>query len=257
VANNTRPNCDGHDGWLLYTHGLSRAYGSTRVLEDVSMGLRPGTIVGLVGPNGAGKTTLLNLLSGIIPPTSGAVWLEDGWVDFDRNPERRRVLGLMLNGRLLIDELRPGEYFEFIAAMYNTPAADANAATAELVTRLRLEPHMSKSIKTLSAGTKKKVEFIGAVLHQPRILLFDEPFEAIDPPSVHDLTELTREYVREHNAAAIISSHILPYVRPLATEVRLLWKGQLYERADLEQLLSQIGDDAELATWRTVLENES
>ncbi|MEO9255001.1 MAG: ABC transporter ATP-binding protein [Tepidiformaceae bacterium] len=242
--------------WLLYTHQLSKSYGSSEVLHNVTMGLRPGTVIGLIGPNGAGKTTLLNLLAGIFPPTSGSVWLDGAWVDFDRHPEARRVLGLILGGRLLIEELRPPEYFEFVAAMYG--AADTNTAALvdDLVPRLRLESHMTKPIKNLSAGTKKKVEFVAAVLHRPRVLLFDEPFEAIDPPSVRDLTDVTLEYVKSTGAAAIVSSHVLPYVRPLATEIRLLWNGSLYEKDELEQLLHERADDAELRTWQAVLESD-
>jgi ABC-2 type transport system ATP-binding protein len=246
----------GPGDWLLYTHELSKSYGSNEVLHNVTMGLRPGTVIGLIGPNGAGKTTLLNLLAGIFPPTSGGVWLEGGWVDFDRHPERRRVLGLILGGRLLIEELRAPEYFEFVAAMYGAADSASAALVDDLVPRLRLEPHLDKPIKNLSAGTKKKVEFIAAVLHRPRILLFDEPFEAIDPPSVHDLTEVTRDYVRSTGAAAIVSSHVLPYVRPLATEIRLLWNGSLYEKDELQQLLHERADDAELRTWQAVLESD-
>jgi ABC-2 type transport system ATP-binding protein len=241
---------------LLYTLELSKSYGSSEVLHNVTMGLRPGAIIGLIGPNGAGKTTLLSLLAGIFPPTSGAVWLEGGWVDFDRHPERRRVLGLILGGRLLIEELRAPEYFEFVAAMYGAADSSTAATVDDLVHRLRLESHLNKPIKNLSAGTKKKVEFIAAVLHRPRILLFDEPFEAIDPPSVHDLTEVTRDYVKSAGAAAIVSSHVLPYVRPLATEIRLLWNGSLYEKDELEQLLRERADDAELRTWQAVLESD-
>ncbi len=240
--------------WLLYTHQIARSFGSAEVLRNVTMGLRPGTVVGLLGPNGAGKTTLINILAGIFPPDSGAVWLEDGWVDFDRQPERRRSLGLILGGRLLIEELRAPEYFDFVAAMYGVSDAATSAFIDDLVHRLRLDTQLNKSIKNLSAGTKKKVEFVAAVLHRPRILLFDEPFEAIDPPSVHELTEVTRDYIKTTGAAAIVSSHILPYVRPLATEIRLLWNGSLYEQNELEQLLRDRADDAELRVWRAVLE---
>jgi ABC-2 type transport system ATP-binding protein len=196
------------------------------------MGLRPGAIVGLLGPNGAGKTTLLNILAGIFPPTQGAVWLEGGWVDFDREPERRRGLGLILGGRLLIEELRPQEYFAFVAAMYGADTATTATFIDDLVRRLRLEPHLRKPIKNLSAGTKKKVEFIAAVLHRPRVLLFDEPFEAIDPPSVRELTDVTRDYVRETDGAAIVS---LDLKAPTA---------------------GTRADDAELRVWNAVLEVE-
>ncbi len=242
-----------HDGWLLYTDHISKSYGATRVLDDITIGLRPGDVIGLVGPNGAGKTTLLNILAGMFPPDAGSVWLEDGWVDFDRQPERRRILGLMLGGRLVVEELKAGEYFEFVAAMYGANGRSATLV-ADLVKTLRLDPHMAKQIKNLSAGTKKKVEYVASVLHSPRILLFDEPFEAIDPPSVADLTAVTLDFVRSTGAAAIISSHIVPYVRPLATDTRLLWNGRLYEPSDLEDALRSRGDDTELSRWRTVLE---
>ncbi len=238
--------------WLLYARDLTKSFGATRVLDRLSLGLAPGTILGLVGPNGAGKTTLLQILSGIIPPDSGGIWIGGAWVDFDRNPEARRGLGLMLGGRMLIEDLRAGEYFDFIAAMYG---AGPHAATvAGMVTRLRLDEHLSKPIKSLSAGTKKKVEFVAAVLHRPRVLLFDEPFEALDPPSVRDLTEVTRAYVEAEGAAAVISSHIVPYVRPLATEVRLLWKGTLCQVEDVARLLTERPGDGELQAWADVLE---
>jgi ABC-2 type transport system ATP-binding protein len=174
-------------------------------------------------------------------------------VDFDRRPERRRVLGLMLGGRLVVEELKPGEYFEFVAAMYGANGR-AEATVADLIRALRLEPHLGKQIKDLSAGTKKKVEFVASVLHGPKVLLYDEPFEAIDPPAVADLTVVTREYVRDEGAAAIISSHILPYVRPLATVTRLLWEGRLYEPHELEERLRERGDDSDLQRWAAVLE---
>src|SRR5690606_32118537 len=97
---------------------------------------------------------------------------------------------------------------------------------------------------------------VAAVLHRPSVLLLDEPFEAIDPPAVHELTEVIRAFIAETNAAAIVSSHILPYVRPLATEVQLLWHGSLYERGALESLLAERQDDTELQTWQLVLEGE-
>jgi ABC-2 type transport system ATP-binding protein len=241
------------DGWLLYTDNISKSFGSTKVLDKVNLGLRPGEVMGLVGPNGAGKTTLLNILAGMFPADSGSVWIENGWVDFDRQPERRRVLGLMLGGRLVVEELKPGEYFEFVAAMYGANGTAA-ATVGDLIRALRLESHLAKQIKDLSAGTKKKVEFIASVLHGPRVLLYDEPFEAIDPPAVADLTVVTRDFVKANGAAAIISSHILPYVRPLATTIQLLWEGRLYEPTGLQEELRSRGDDSELMRWQAVLE---
>lgn len=247
-----RPQVD----WLLYTQDLVKRYGETLVLNGITMGLQPCTVIGLVGPNGAGKTTLLNILAGVFPPDSGAVWLEDAWVDFDRQPERRRMLGLVLGGRMLIDDLRTREYFEFVAAMHGVRLPDIRQTLDHLVSALRLEPHLDKTIKTLSAGTKKKTEFVAAVLHQPRVLLLDEPFEAIDPPAVRELTSVIADYIRQTGAAAIISSHILPYVRPLATEVRLLWRGSLYEQDALQELLARETSDDELHAWRVALEGD-
>jgi ABC-2 type transport system ATP-binding protein len=244
------------EGWLLYGQALAKRFGATVALSDVTLGLQPGAVVGLVGPNGAGKTTLLNVLGGIFPPDSGSIWLEEGWVDFDRQPERRRTLGLMLGGRMLIEELRASEYIDFVTAMHGTRPEVARPVLDDLVRKLRLAEHLDKPVKALSAGTRKKVEFVAAVLHRPRVLLLDEPFEAIDPPAVHELTEVIREFIAETNAVGIISSHILPYVRPLATEVRLLWRGSLYERDALEDLLRDQHDDAELQTWRLVLDGE-
>ncbi len=241
-------------GSLLAASGISKTYGTARVLNDVTVHLAPGTILGLVGPNGAGKTTLLNILAGIFPPDSGVLTLNGEPVDFDRNPDKRRSIGLLMGGRLLIPELRPLEYFDFVAAMHGISSRDVDETVQRLVALLRLEPHLSKAIKNLSAGTQKKVEYIAALIHRPKILLLDEPFEAIDPPAVADLTMMTRDYIRETGAAALISSHILPYVRPLATEIRLLWDGRLHEVDELAGVLRTRADDSDLARWQTILE---
>jgi ABC-2 type transport system ATP-binding protein len=239
---------------LLEATGLAKRYGDARVLDGVSLSLRPGTIVGLVGPNGAGKTTLLNLLSGMLPGDGGEVRYLGEPVNLDRHPEARQLLGLMLGGRMLIPELRPREYWDFLGAMYGVDSETVAARTAPLIEMLQLPPQLGKPIKHLSTGTQKKVEFVAALLHEPRVLLFDEPFEALDPPTVADLTATTRDYVERAGAAAIISSHILPYVRPLATEVQLLWRGRLYEPATLVAHLRASGEELELRRWRGVLE---
>jgi ABC-2 type transport system ATP-binding protein len=238
---------------LLTLSDVTKSFGTNRVLDGIDLELRPGTILGLVGPNAAGKTTLISLLTGLVPPDSGSIRVNEVEVDFDRHPERRRVFGLMLNGRLLVPELRPTEYFEFLASMYGLDRLAARRRVQEMATTLALTPHLDKPIKQLSAGTQKKVEFIAALFHEPRILVFDEPFEAIDPPAVADLTQLTRDYVARTNAAAIISTHVLPYVRPLATEIRLLWGGRLHEPEALGALLSNTHDDGSLARWQSVL----
>ena len=232
---------------------LRKSYGSGVVLDDVSLSLQPGAIMGLVGPNGAGKTTLLSILAGIAPPDSGTLRLDGRQIDFDRHPEERRVFGLMLGGRLLVPELTPREYWEFVRAMYGVARAAAEEDVAVLVDELRLREQLAKPIRDLSAGTQKKVEFIAALLHRPRLLLLDEPFEAIDPPAVADLTRVTKAYVRETGAAAIVSSHIIPYVRPLATEVQLLWSGRLVRPDELANRFRAHQDDIELIRWESVL----
>ncbi len=238
---------------LYAAAGIAKAFGKTSVLNQVDLDLVPGTILGLVGPNAAGKTTLLSILAGLLPPDAGRLLFGGTPIDFDRDPAKRRVFGLMLNGRLLVPELRPTEYFDFLAAMYGVEREHARRTVSELGDTLQLTPHLRKQIKDLSAGTQKKVEFIGALLHEPRVLILDEPFEAIDPPAVADLTRITREYVARTGACAVVSTHVLPYVRPLATTIRLLWGGRLHEPGALDELLRGSPDDGSLARWQTVL----
>jgi ABC-2 type transport system ATP-binding protein len=239
---------------LLEASGLHKRFDQADVLAGAGLAADPGTVIGLLGPNGAGKTTLLNILAGILPPDSGTVAIGGVVADFDRRPETRKLLGLMLGGRTLVEDLRPREYFDFLAAIHALARTDTAWITA-LTARLRLTEHLEKPIRVLSAGTRKKVEFVGAVLHRPRVLLLDEPFEAIDPPAVHELTAAISDYIRESAAAAVISSHILPYVRPLATEVLLLWNGRLYEQPALISLLEANHHDSDLQEWGAVLQS--
>ena len=238
---------------VVVASAIEKQFDDAAVLKGVSLAGGRGAVIGLVGPNGAGKTTLLNILAGVLPADGGEILIEGEAVDFDRAPEKRRLLGLMLGGRTLVDDLRPNEYFSFLAAMHGLRMETVSPQLEPLVARLRLTEHIDKPIKVLSAGTRKKVEFVGAVLHRPRLLLLDEPFEAIDPPAVHELTAAIGEFIELSGAAAIISSHILPYVRPLATEILLLWKGALYEQPALVQLLEREHNDEDLQTWGAVM----
>ncbi len=241
------------EAFVAEISGIEKRFGENVVLDRLSLSVAPGAIIGLVGPNGAGKTTLLNIMAGITPADAGTVVLEAEKVDFDRRPEARRLLGLMLGGRMLVEDLRPSEYFSFLSAMHGLDWRSLESELGPVLSALRLTEHFDKPIKVLSAGTRKKVEFVGAILHRPRLLLLDEPFEAIDPPAVHELTEAVRQFVEARGAGAVISSHILPYVRPLASEILLLWKGQMYEQRSLLRLLEAAQDDADLQTWGSVL----
>ena len=149
---------------ILRLTDVTKSFGPNRVLDGIELDLFPGTILGLVGPNAAGKTTLISILTGLLPPGSGAIQLDGQEVDFDRHPQRRKEFGLMLNGRLLVPELRPTEYFAFLASMYGLDRTLARLRAEEMAETLMLTAHMSKPIKQLSAGTQKKVEFIAALL---------------------------------------------------------------------------------------------
>ncbi|OAI44044.1 hypothetical protein AYO38_10080 [bacterium SCGC AG-212-C10] len=241
----------------LAAESIHKAYGRKEpVLKGASLAIAPGEVIGLVGPNGAGKTTLLSILAGIFPPDSGTVWLDGEQVNLDWQPQRRRALGVLLGGVGLVGDLRPREYFDLFAGLAGVPREVSQPRAEELLAALRFGDDASRLIRQLSAGTRKKVELVASLLHEPSVLLFDEPFESLDPLSVHVVTKVIRDYVTSRHASALISSHILPYVRPLATDIRFLWDGQLYDESELTALIRQEKSDT-LDDWRAVLQGDS
>jgi heme exporter protein A len=205
----------------LQAQGIERRFGSARVLRGVDLSVRAGELQVIAGPNGAGKTTLLRILAGLSRPSGGAVRVF-GHALKD-HPEHRREMGLLSHQSILYDDLTPHENLRFAARLYGLKDPDG-AATAGLET-VGLAHRMHDPVRKLSRGMVQRVAIARALLHQPRIMLFDEPFTGLDAPSAARVLEVLRGQLAAGGALLVVT-HNLAEVWAIATRISVLVGGR-------------------------------
>jgi ABC-2 type transport system ATP-binding protein len=205
----------------LELRGASRWYGNVVAINDVSFSLAPG-ITGLLGPNGAGKSTLLHMMAGFLAPSAGSVLVEGrpAW----RNPEAYRALGLVPEREAVQPFLSAREFVRFNAVMQGV--ADPAGATERALAEVDLLGAADRKIGTFSKGMRQRAKVAGALVHDPRILLLDEPFNGMDPGQRLHMMELLRAQA-DAGRTVLISSHILEELDRLADSVLVLVAGRL------------------------------
>ena len=220
------------------TH-LSKRYGKLDALHDVSLEVPRGEILALVGPNGAGKTTALKLLVGLLTPTSGDAWL--GGAHIIRQPlEAKRLLAFLPDQPFLYEQLTVAETLGFIGAMYRIDPDVLRQRATALVTMLGLADRLGSRVSQLSYGMKSRVVLIVSLLHDPQILILDEPFFGLDPQSLRLMKTLLIERARL-GATILLSTHQLAVVEDIAHRIAVLSRGRLVAVETWEELKRQHG----------------
>jgi heme exporter protein A len=207
----------------LEVQGLTRAYGARLALDDVSFALEPGAFLVVLGPNGAGKTTLLRVLARLLRPDRGRV-LIDGQDWFAAPPARQREVGLATHATFLYDGLTARENLVFCGELYGL--VDPSAAASEALAAMRLEHAADRRAGTLSRGESQRLAIARALLHGPRLLLFDEPFAGLDPAAARVLGDLLGAL---HAAArtVVLTTHDLARAPAAATRCLVLEEGRI------------------------------
>lgn len=213
--------------WLLAAEGLQRRYGERLAVDGVDLRMRRGEVVGLLGVNGAGKTTTLGMLSGTLPPTAGRISV-DG-VDLLDEPRRaKRSLGYLPEVPPLYPEMRVDEYLAYCGALRAVPRGTRGAAVRRALRRAGLEDVAGRVIGNLSKGYRQRVGIAQAIVHEPALLILDEPTVGLDPVQVQGIRELVRDLKADHGI--VFSSHVLPEVQALSDRVVILHRGEcVYE----------------------------
>lgn len=209
---------------LLSARNLSIRYGDFTALDNLDLSLGPGQAIALLGPNGAGKSTCLKALSGLEAPSSGELTI------LGEEPKRasrawKRKIGVLPEDPALFDALSIEEHCQLSAELYGIDANDAATRTHELLTLLGLWDHRARFASAASFGMRKKTSIALALLHNPQVLLLDEPFEGLDPVSCENVLALLL-HLRAKGVAILFTSHLLNYVERLATEAVLLLNGR-------------------------------
>jgi ABC-2 type transport system ATP-binding protein len=223
---------------IVRTEGLVKRYDRTLAVAGVDLSIEQGEIFGLVGPNGAGKTTTLRMLATLLRPTAGDAEI-DGW-SVTRNPDQvRRVLGFMPDVFGVYDDMKVWEYLDFFARCYGLPAAGRRRMIGDLLELVDLAPRRDDYVQTLSRGMEQRLCLAHALVHDPKVLLLDEPASGLDPRARVELRELLRE-LRALGKTILISSHILPELEELCTSVAIVDQGKVLAQgrvADIERRL--------------------
>jgi ABC-2 type transport system ATP-binding protein len=244
---------------IVETTGLVKRYDGTLAVAGVDMTIEAGEIFGLVGPNGAGKTTMLRMLATLLLPTSGDARIAGESVR--RNPQAvRRVLGYMPDAFGVYDDMKVWEYLDFFGRCYGLGPAQRRRIIGDLLELVDLAEKRDAYVLSLSRGMQQRLCLAHALVHDPQVLLLDEPASGLDPRARVELRELLRE-LRNLGKTILISSHILPELEELCTSVAIVDRGRLLASGTISEIgqklrigevlrVRVLGDDAHVEAAR-------
>lgn len=213
---------------------LTKRFGDKAAVEEVSLALEPGAFLGLLGRNGAGKSTTLKMVTGLLRPTSGRIRVLGQDLEADPIAVKRQI-GAMPEDMALLDMLTGPQYLRFVGRMYGMPDALIDGRRAELFDTLDLDPGPKTLIADYSFGMKKKVALCAALLHGPRMVFLDEPFEGIDPVTSRTIKDILHTLQRR-GVTLVLTSHILEVVERLCPLIAILDEGRLKGFGPLDEL---------------------
>jgi len=223
---------------MITVEGLTKVYGSRTALDHVSFEVPRGEIFGFVGPNCAGKTTTLRILAALLEPTSGRA-LVDG-ADVIEHPDRvHDRLGYMPDFFGVYDQLTAGEYLDFYAACYRQPRARRKKVADDLLELVGLSDRRDQAVDTLSRGLKQRLCLARALVHDPAVLLLDEPASGLDPRARVEMREILKE-LQTMGKTIVISSHILPELTELCSMIGIIDQGRMRATGPVQDVIRQL-----------------
>jgi ABC-2 type transport system ATP-binding protein len=218
----------------LQVRELSRRYGTVVAVDRLDLEVRPGEILGFLGPNGAGKTTTLRMCAGLLQPDHGAIAIAG--IPLDRHGrEARAHLGFVPDRPFLYERLTGAEFLELIGALYDVAPAVVRERTASLAGRLEIATALGDPIESYSLGMRQKTSLIAALLHDPTLLMLDEPLGGLDPLGARTLKDLLRERA-SRGLGVLVSTHLLEVAERLCDRVVILQGGRKRAEGSLEEL---------------------
>jgi ABC-2 type transport system ATP-binding protein len=223
----------------LHLSGLTKSFGPKRAVNNLDLCVRPGEFYALLGPNGAGKTTTLRMAANLLRPDSGSISIFG--IDALADPvAAKRITAWLPDEPLLYDKLTPLEYLEFIAGLWNVQPRIAERRAAELLDILELGPHRNVRCEGFSRGMKQKVALAGALVHEPRLIMLDEPLTGLDASIARQVKDLLTARVRD-GATIILTTHILEVAERLADRIGIVRGGRLVAEGTMDELRTQFG----------------
>jgi ABC-2 type transport system ATP-binding protein len=214
--------------------GLFKAFGQKVAVNDLSLVVPKGSLCGLVGPNGAGKTTTLSMVTGLLRPDHGRVLVEgvDVWAD---PPAAKALMGVLPDGLRLFDRLSGRELLRYVARLRRVPRGEVESRAASLLDALDLSEAADTLVVDYSAGMAKKIGLACALVHTPRLLVLDEPFEAVDPISGEVIRGILHRFV-SGGGTVIFSSHVMELVEQLCDQLAVVADGRIVAAGTIDQV---------------------
>lgn len=226
----------------IRTTALTRRFGEFVAVQDVNLQVAAGQFFGFLGPNGAGKSTTIKMLTGLLAPTSGR--MEILGTDLLANPiEVKRQIGVVPEGMGLLGRLTGAEYLNFVGRMYGLARDTAAKRTAELLEFMDLANESKKLVTDYSHGMQKKLALAAAVIHGPKVLFLDEPFEGVDALAAGTLKTMLQRMI-SRGATIFLTSHVLEIVERLCSHVAIIHEGRLVAQGSLNDLRAGIETDS-------------
>ena len=214
---------------------VTKRYGSVTALAGLNLNVMPGEIYGLLGPNGAGKTTLLKIINGLTEPTSGTVRVLG--YDPEVNPmEVKAAMGYVPENSMLYESLSPRDLFEFIGSIRRVDRRAVNERATRLAAAFGLADYYDSPIATLSMGTKQKVSVVAALLHEPSLLVLDEPLNGLDAKSSRILKDLMTLHTQTRSGGVLFSTHIMEVAERVCTRIGIIYQGRIVAEGSLDEL---------------------
>ena len=218
----------------IQTYGLTRRFGELTAVDNVTFSVGPGQFFGFLGPNGAGKSTTIKMLTGLLEPSAGSISIL-GKPFTSSALDLKRQIGVVPEGMALFGRLTAREYLRFVGRMYGLDKATTETRTDELLDFMQLAGESKKLVTDFSHGMQKKLSLAAAVIHAPRVLFLDEPFEGVDAIAAGMLKTMLQGMI--HRGATIfLTSHVLDIVERLCSHVAIIHQGRLVANGSLDEL---------------------
>ena len=223
----------------LDVKGLTKSFGKQRAVDGLDLSVRAGELYALLGPNGAGKTTTLRMVVGLLAPDAGEIGVFG--VDARKDPRgAKRLMAWLPDEPMLYDKLNPLEYLEFVAGLWDVEAKTARARAEELLRWLGLWEQRGQRCEGFSRGMKQKTVLAGALIHDPRLLILDEPLTGLDAAAARQVKDLLQERTRA-GSTVILTTHILEVAERVSDRIGIIQNGRLLAEGTLEELRASAG----------------
>ena len=241
---------------MIQISNVTKIFGKDfKAVDDLSLQIEEGYIYGFLGPNGAGKTTTLKMITGILRPDNGEVLING--IDIDKDPLKAKAeFGFVSDNPDLFLKLKGIEYLNFIGSVYNVETTKLRKNIFEYSKIFEMNEVLNNKIESYSHGMRQKIAIIGALIHEPKVWVLDEPLTGLDPKSSFTLKEMMREHASKGNVV-LFSTHVLDVAEKVCDKVAVISKGKLLFNGSIKEMKEKVGEDDSLERmFLELVENE-